>query len=202
MDERAFIQEAKNGDLSAFNRLILAYQDMVYNQAYRLLGIRELAEDATQEAFISAYKKIRTYRGGSFRAWLIRIVSNACYDELRRHKRRPTTPLVPSDEYDEEIESPSWLADPSDTPEEETERSELMEAINYCLQKLSIEFRLAVVLVDFQNMDYSEAAMVSNVPVGTIKSRLARARRGMRQCLQQFWELLPEAFRLNDEASS
>jgi RNA polymerase sigma-70 factor (ECF subfamily) len=93
MDEVELIQYAQKGDLDAFNRLVLAYQDMVYNQAYRVIGESDAAEDATQEAFISAYRKIHTYRGGSFKAWLLRIVTNACYDELRRRKRRPTTPL-------------------------------------------------------------------------------------------------------------
>ena len=104
MDEASLIQAARQGDLDAFNRLVLAYQDRLYTQAYRLLGEAEAAEDATQEAFISAYRNIHTYRGGSFRGWLLRIVTNACYDELRRRKRRPTQPLEPLDEEDEEIE--------------------------------------------------------------------------------------------------
>ena len=89
MDETRLIQDAQHGDIDAFNRLVLAYQDMVYNQAYRVMGEPFAADDATQEAFISAYRKIKTYRGGSFKAWLLRIVTNACYDELRRRKRRP-----------------------------------------------------------------------------------------------------------------
>lgn len=92
MDEKALIQDALQGDLDAFNRLVLAYQDRVYNQAYRVLGESQAADDATQEAFISAYKNLRSFRGGSFRAWLLRIVTNACYDELRRRKRRPNHP--------------------------------------------------------------------------------------------------------------
>ena len=80
MDETGLIQDAQGGDLEAFNRLILAYQDRVYNQAFRVLGEYQSADDATQEAFISAYKSIRSFRGGSFRAWLLRIVTNACYD--------------------------------------------------------------------------------------------------------------------------
>jgi RNA polymerase sigma factor (sigma-70 family) len=90
MDEEALIQSAKEGDLNSFNRLVLAYQDLVFTQACRLLNDDQAADDATQEAFISAFRSIRKYRGGSFRAWLLRIVTNACYDELRRRKRRPT----------------------------------------------------------------------------------------------------------------
>ncbi|MGW8143521.1 MAG: RNA polymerase sigma factor, partial [Anaerolineales bacterium] len=116
MDENGLIEDARHGDLDAFNRLILAYQDRVYNQAYRVLGEAQAADDATQEAFISAYKNLRSFRGGSFRAWLLRIVTNACYDELRRRKRRPTTSLEPVDDAGEEIESPHWIADPGELP--------------------------------------------------------------------------------------
>ena len=200
MDEISLIRDAQAGDLEAFNRLILAYQEMVYNQAYRVIGESDAAEDATQEAFINAYRKIHTYRGGSFKAWLLRIVTNACYDELRRRKRRPVTALEPTDDYDEEIESPHWLADPGEAPEDFTMRAELSEAIQHCLDELSDDFRTVVVLVDIQGMDYAEASDVMGTPLGTIKSRLARARRGLRQCLQGVRELLPTAFRLENEA--
>jgi RNA polymerase sigma-70 factor (ECF subfamily) len=196
MDEAGLIQEAQQGDLEAFNRLILAYQDRVYNQAFRVLGEYQSADDATQEAFISAYKNIRTFRGGSFRAWLLRIVTNACYDELRRKKRRPTTPLEPVDDEGEEIESPKWIADPGELPEDNVARSELANAIQACLDQLSDDFRVVVVLVDVQGLDYLEASEIIGKPLGTIKSRLARARNRMRDCLQGFWELLPHAMRL------
>ena len=112
MDEAALISAAQQGDLNSFNRLVLAYQDQVYNHAYWMMGETEAAQDAVQEAFISAYRNIHSFRGGSFRAWILRIVSNVCYDEIRRRKRRPTTPLEPVDDLNEEMESPSWLADP------------------------------------------------------------------------------------------
>jgi RNA polymerase sigma-70 factor (ECF subfamily) len=201
MDEVGLIRDARDGDLDSFNRLVLAYQDVVFNQAYRVMGEYEAAQDATQEAFISAYRKLGSYRGGSFRAWLLRIVTNACYDELRRRKRRPTTPLEPVDSYDEEIQSPRWMADPGEKPEDTVTRAELSDAIQHCLDELPIDFRTAVVLVDIQGMNYAEAAAVVGTPLGTIKSRLARARRGLRQCLQGFRELLPVAFRLGDENS-
>lgn len=196
MDEAGLIQDAQQGDLEAFNRLILSYQDRVYNQAFRVLGEYQSADDATQEAFISAYKNIRTFRGGSFRAWLLRIVTNACYDELRRKKRRPTTPLEPVDDEGEEIESPHWIADPGELPEDNVARSELANAIQACLDQLSDDFRVVVVLVDVQGLDYLEASEIIGKPLGTIKSRLARARNRMRDCLQGFWELLPHAMRL------
>ena len=199
MDEVALIQAAKQGDLDAFNRLVLAYQDHVYAQAYRMMGEPDAAEDATQEAFISAFRSIQSYRGGSFRAWLLRIVTNASYDELRRRQRRPTTPLEPVDSEEEEIESPHWLADPSESPENQAERMELDQAIQNCLKDLPPEFRAVVVLVDVQGFDYFEAAEVIHKPVGTVKSRLSRARLRLRDCLKGWWELIPTQFRLVNE---
>lgn len=200
MDEAFLIQAALKGDLEAFNRLVLFYQDIVYSQAYRMMGEREPAEDATQDAFIAAYRKLESYRGGSFKAWLLRIVTNVCYDELRRRKRRPTTPLEPVDNDQEEIESPRWMSDPGETPEEHTERMEVARALQSCLDDLPVEFRTVVALVDIQGMDYTEAAQVVGTPLGTVKSRLARARTRMRECLQGVWELLPDSMRLVGES--
>lgn len=200
MDEPALIQAAKEGDLNSFNRLVLAYQDLVYNQAYRMIGEEDAAADAAQEAFISAYRNLKSFRGGSFKAWILRIVTNATYDELRRRQRRPTTPLEPVDAEEEEIESPRWLTDPGESPEDAAVRSELSGAIQSCLEGLPLDFREAVVLVDIQGMDYEEAASAMGRPVGTVKSRLARARLRLRDCLQGFWELLPASFRLVEES--
>jgi RNA polymerase sigma-70 factor (ECF subfamily) len=198
-NEAALIHSACQGNLEAFNRLVLAYQDMVFNQAYRLMGESEAAQDVTQEAFLSAFRNLRSFRGGSFKAWMLRIATNACYDELRRRKRRPTTPLEPLDDDDEEVESPRWMADPGETPEEASERAELNRALAHCLENLPLEFRTVVVLVDLQGLDYSEVAEVVGKPLGTVKSRLARARLRLRDCLQGFRELLPAAFRLVEE---
>lgn len=199
MDESGLISAAQRGDLDSFNRLVLAYQELIYNQAYRVMGETNAADDATQEAFIAAYRKLNTYRGGSFRAWLLRIVTNICYDELRRRKRHPTTQLEPLDDAGEEIESPNWIADPAETPEETAERIELGQAIQRCIDGLAPEFRVVVTLVDIQGLDYSEVSEIIGKPLGTVKSRLARARTRLRRCLQGFWELLPSAFRLEYE---
>src|SRR5688500_20403155 len=125
MNEAALITDAQHGDLEAFNRLVLVYQDMLYNTALRILGDDSLAADATQDAFISAFRNLNSFRGGSFKAWLMRTVTNACYDELRRQKRRPTTPLEPDTEDGEEMDSPRWLADPGMTPAQKSEADEL-----------------------------------------------------------------------------
>lgn len=200
MDEAELIAEARKGDLDSFNCLVVTYQDMVYGQAYRVMGDEDSAADATQDAFISAYKNLNSFRGGSFRAWLLRIVTNACYDELRRRKRRPVTSLEPVDDTGEEVESPAWVADPADTPEESLQRAELVEAIQHCLAGLPEDFRSVVSLVDLQGLDYAEAAQALGKPVGTVKSRLARARLRLRDCLKGFGELLPATFRQGDES--
>lgn len=199
MDERAIIEAARQGNLDSFNCLVLTYQDNVFNQAYRILGDREAAADAAQEAFISAYKHLRSFRGGSFRAWLLRIVTNLCYDELRRRKRRPTIPLEPLDDQGDEIDSPKWMADPDTSAEEKVEKAELGQAIQDCLNGLPEDFRAVVVLVDVQGLDYSEAAQAMGKPLGTVKSRLARARLRLRDCLRGYWELLPAEFRQGEE---
>jgi RNA polymerase sigma-70 factor (ECF subfamily) len=199
MDETALIQDAQRGDLDAFNSLVLAYQNILFNTALRILGDDEQAADATQDAFLSAFKSINSYRGGSFKAWLMRTVTNACYDELRRKKRRPTTPLEPDNNDGDEIDSPRWLADTSMSPEQKAEADELEHAIQHCLEALPTDFRAVVVLADIQGLDYSEVATIAKVPLGTIKSRLARGRLRLRECLQDFWELLPAAFRLDKE---
>jgi RNA polymerase sigma-70 factor, ECF subfamily len=201
MDEPALIRSAQHGDLEAFNRLVLAYQDALFNTALRILGDEDLASDAVQEAFLSAFRALNGYRGGSFRAWLMRTVTNACYDELRRKKRRPTTPLEPAGEDDEELESPRWLADPNASPERELDQAELEHAIQHCLENLPADFRTVVVLADIQGLDYAEVSVAVSTPLGTVKSRLARARLRLRDCLQGFRELLPSAFRLEEESS-
>lgn len=202
MDETSLIQSAQKGDLDAFNTLILHYQDTVFNTAVRILGDEDLAQDAAQEAFISAFRSISTFRGGSFKAWLMRTVTNACYDELRRQKRRPTTPLEPETSDGEEIDSPKWLADKGMTPAQKAEADELEHAIQHCLDALPTEFRSAIVLADIQGMDYTEVAAASKVPIGTIKSRIARARLRLRECLRSFEELIPSSYRLNEENAS
>ncbi|MFN8426858.1 MAG: sigma-70 family RNA polymerase sigma factor [Anaerolineales bacterium] len=199
MNEQALITDAQGGNLDAFNTLVLHYQDSVFNTALRILGDEDQAADASQEAFISAFKSISAFRGGSFKAWLMRTVTNACYDELRRQKRRPTTPLEPDTNDGEEMDSPRWLADPNMTPAQQAEADEVEHAIQHCLDNLPLEFKTVVVMADIQSMDYTEVADAIRVPLGTVKSRLARARLRLRECLQGFAELLPASYRLTTD---
>lgn len=196
MDEKALIQGAKSGDLDSFNRLVLNFQGLAYNVALRIMGDEAAAADATQEAFISAYRGLKRYRGGSFRAWLLRIVTNACYDELRRRKRRPAVSL--DEMTEQEVALP--VASPGEGPEAAAQRTELMRAIEDCLLGLSPEFRAVAVLVDVQGFDYQEVAETIGKPLGTVKSRLARARAKLRECLKEYGELLPSSIRLQIEA--
>src|SRR5512132_2205156 len=164
MNESALINDAQKGDLDAFNTLVLHYQDSVYSTALRILGDDDLAADAAQDAFISAFKSINSFRGGSFKAWLLRTVTNACYDELRRKKRRPTTPLEPDSADGDEVDSPRWLADPALTPEQSAEAVELEHAIQHCLDHLPVEFRTVVVMADLQGLDYTEVSAATRAP--------------------------------------
>lgn len=200
MDELALAHAAQKGDLDAFNRLVLAYQDVAFNLALRMLSDEHAAEDATQLAMISAYQNLRSYRGGSFRAWLLRMVANKCYDELRRRQRHPTTSLEPTTHDDDDaVESPAWLADQNPGPEQSLEQMELEHAVQHCIDLLPDDFRLVVVMVDMQDCDYQEVSEITGNPMGTVKSRLARARMRLKDCLRHAWELLPEENRLEGE---
>ena len=186
MEEPALIHEAQRGDLDSFNILVLTYQDILFNTALRIMGDTDSAADATQDAFLSAFRAIKSFRGGSFKAWLLRTVTNACYDELRRLKRRPTTPLEPETDEGEEMETPRWLADPSMSPEEEVEADDLEHAIQHCLDELPVEFRAVVVLTDIQGMDYKEVASAVRVPLGTVKTWIRRGLDQLRACMAHF----------------
>lgn len=200
MDETTLILETQNGDLDSFNNIVLTYQSSIFNTAFYMLGDDELAADATQDAFISALRNINTYRGGSFKAWLMRIVTNGCYDELRRLKRRPTTQIHPKNTEDEDIETSRWLVSAEMSPEEKFDAGQLKQRIHYCLDALPIDFRTVVILIDIQGMNYNEAASAIQVPLGTIKSRLARARLRLREHLQEFYEVLPISFQRPQES--
>ena len=183
-DKMVLISSALAGDLDSFNCLVLEYQNLVYNHAYRILGERFAADDAAQEAFILAFRKLSSFRSGSFRSWLLRIATNVCYDELRHRKRHPTSSLEFHDEMGEEIDSPKWMVDPGELPEEELERVDLARTIQACIDDLPIEHRLIIVLVDIQGLDYAETSETLGIPLGTVKSRLARARARLCLCLR------------------
>jgi RNA polymerase sigma-70 factor (ECF subfamily) len=170
--------------LEAFNELVMTHQDAVYRQALWILHDEAAAEDAAQEAFLRAYHAWNSYDGGPFRPWILRITTNYCLDQLRRIKAHPHTSLELYTPEDEEIETPSWMNDPNACVEEICERAELHRHIWNSIRRLSPEYRLPVILVDLQDMDYAEAATVMGIPLGTFKSRLARARVQLQKWLQ------------------
>jgi RNA polymerase sigma-70 factor (ECF subfamily) len=198
MNEPALIESARKGDIDAFNTLVITYQHQVYNVAYRIMGDEAAAADATQEAFISAYKHMGSFRGESFKSWIYRIVTNACYDELRRRKRKPTTSLEALvDESDTEIEYD--VPDGQAGPEERMERREMAEVIQAGIQTLPEDQRAALVLSDVQGMSYEEIAAITGANLGTVKSRLSRARAKLRDYLLSTGELSPGRLRLKAE---
>ncbi len=194
MDERRLVQQARRGDTQAFNGLVLAYQSLAYNVAYRIVGDPEAAADATQEAFLSAYRALPDFRGGSFKAWLLRIVTNACYDQLRAKQRRPSTSL--EDLLAEPEQEPSFFRDENESPEEFTMRQELGRVIQQGILTLPVDQRATLVLADIQGLSYEEIAEATQVSLGTVKSRLSRARARLRDYLLAQEELLPDRYRL------
>jgi RNA polymerase sigma-70 factor (ECF subfamily) len=183
LDEYRLVLAAQKGDLEAFNELVLMYQDAVYGIAYRILGEPDAAEDITQEVFLTAFRKFTTFRNGSFRSWLFRITTNACYDELRRRKRHPLLSIDSADGKEENPSLPYDTLKQTTSPEQICERRELQQAVQRALNELNPDQRAVVILIDLQEMDYEEAARILQVPVGTVKSRLARARERLRQVL-------------------
>jgi len=196
MDEQALIDSARKGDARAFNQLVLLYQRMAYNVAYRILGDPDAASDATQDAFLKAFKAMRRFRGGSFKAWLLRIVTNACYDQLRRKQRRPASSL---DDLPVEADHSYYMHDPAERPDEFVERQELGDTIQAGISTLPVEQRTILVLSDVQGLSYQEIAEVTGLSLGTVKSRLSRGRARVRDYLMAQRELLPSQYRLRDE---
>ena len=173
---------ASKGSLDAFNQLVLRYQDRAYHHAYALLRDPALAEDATQDSFLRAFQHITEFRGGSFRAWILKIVTNSAFDMLRRSKRHPMQSLYPEDEDGDEVESPVWLAD-STSVQEVVEQREFSKDLHRLIDEMPVVYRTVLILVDLYELDYAEAAEALKIPIGTVKSRLARARLKMSEKL-------------------
>ena len=197
-EEAALIERSQRGDLDAFNSLVLAYQVQVYNLCLRMLGSPQAAEDATQDAFIAAYRAVSRFRRGNFRAWLLRIAANACYDELRRRRSRPQVPLeAPAGDDRPAAELPA----PDEPLAQRAERRELARCIQEGLTTLPPDQRLAVILRDVRGLAYEEIAEASGASLGTVKSRISRGRAALRDFLLARGELLPSRFRPSSEGS-
>lgn len=193
VDEAAWIEASKAGDVQAFNRLVIVHQQAAYDLAFRMLRDEDAAADATQDAFLSAFTHLRQFRGGSFKAWLLRIVLNLVYDRLRKVKRHPSESL---DQMTYDDEAPVLQIAGSDpTPEEVALSRELMTCIEEGLRTLSPDQQATVILCDLQSMSYEEVALATGTSVGTVKSRLSRGRAAMRGYLAGHLELMPQSIR-------
>jgi RNA polymerase sigma-70 factor (ECF subfamily) len=183
----ALIQRTQSGDLTAFNSLVLRFQDPIYSLALRMLGSPQAAEDAAQEAFIRAWRRIDSFKGGRFQSWLFTIVANLSRDELRRRVRRPQTSLEAArDDPDRASLDP---VDASPSPETTALTGDLRDVLQRALQQLPEEWREIVVLSDVHDLAYDEIARITDLPLGTVKSRLSRARGRLRDILSQSGEL-------------
>lgn len=188
---------AQQGDLPAFNQLVTLYEQRIFNLAYRLLGDRESAADATQDTFFQAYRAIGQYRGGSFKSWLLRIATNISYDRLRTRRRRPTSSLDALVNEAEEVggSALALLEDVDSDPGDKYLQREMMVELSRALDKLPPEQKLVIILSDVQGMNYEEIATMTHTSLGTVKSRLNRGRTKIRELLQNT-ELLSRNRRL------
>lgn len=191
-DEQAIIARATEGETQAFNLLVLQYQDMAYSVAYRMLHDEDAAADVVQDSFIKAFRALAGFQGGSFRSWLMRIVANTCYDVLRVRQRRATDSL---DDLPVEHDHIPQLVDHAESPESYAERMELNGFIEAGIQALPPQQRLVLVLCDIHGYAYEEIAEIADLPMGTVKSRISRARLRLRDYLLNKPELLPSSFR-------
>ncbi len=187
--ETELIFAARKGDVDAFNQLVLGYQDRIYNLAARLLGDADTAEDITQNTFLTAFLNLPRFRNGSFRSWLYRIATNACYDVYRQHKRHPVMSMENQDLAEEKFLPLDNFSSATTLPEVEFDRHELVGAVRSALSRLDMDQRSVVILVDLQEFDYQEAAQILGVPVGTVKSRLSRARLRLHQLLSDSMDI-------------
>lgn len=196
MDEAQIIQQAQQGSIAAFNRLVMTYQGMAYNVAYRVIGTQEGAADACQDAFLKAFKSMGQYRGGSFKSWLMRIITNTCYDQLRYKKRRPSDSLEAL--MENSGTEPVSMTSSAERPEDNVMRHELNDMLQQGINQLPEDQRIVLILNDVQGFSYQEISEITGQPLGTVKSRLSRARGRLRDFLRE-QELLPGQYRLKDE---
>ena len=181
------LEQARGGDLDAFNDLVLCYQDLLYALVVRMVPDRDQASDAVQEAFFSAFRNMAAFRGGSVRSWLSRIAINAAMDAQRLKKRRPADPYP-------ELEDDSWQppATEADDPVTTSLRSERHRALNDALARITDDQRAAIVLFDVEGYDYAEIAHLTGVSLGTVKSRIHRGRLALRDRLADRMDLFRE----------
>jgi len=175
-NEAELVARSREGDIEAFEELVCCCERKIYTVTYRLMGNHEDANDLAQEAFLRAFTAIKNFRGeASFLTWMCRIATNICRDELRKRHR------ISMESLDERItledgEVSKQFASPDPGPAEVYEKKELQEKVQALINTLSPEFRLALVLRDIQGFSYEEIAKELECSLGTVKSRINRAR--------------------------
>ena len=193
MREQELVSQARAGDTAAFEQLMLDNQDRVYTLCLRMTGDREDALDLAQETFLNAWRGLSSFQGNSsFSTWVYRLASNACIDFLRKRKRRQQGE-APLSLDDDEAPLPQ-PADPRGTPEDELERRELRRAVERGLQALPEHHRQVLIMRELSGLSYQEIGAVLNLDLGTVKSRIARARMALKNILVQegnFFEAAP-----------
>ncbi|WP_428264420.1 sigma-70 family RNA polymerase sigma factor [Haliangium sp.] len=182
--ERLLVRKLRERDERAFREMIERYGDRVYNLTYRMLGNREEAEDVSQEVFITVFKSIDSFRGDSkLSTWLYRIAANHCKNRIkylsRRHDRTHSS-------YDEQIMGDQGAHAPtaptaSPRPDRQLEGAELEQVMQRCIATLEDDHRLLIVLRDIEELSYEEICTITQLPLGTVKSRLHRARLALRK---------------------
>ena len=183
-EESAIIAKVLEGDADAFEPLVVAHQNFVYNIALKMLSNPEDAFDISQEAFIKAYRSLKDFKGeSSFSSWLYRITANMCLDFMRRNKKRKAASIVYLDDSDElkELELPDTRFDPVTA----LERKELQGAINDALDLLPEDQRSILLLRELNGLSYAEIAEALKLETGTVKSRLFRARARLAKILKE-----------------
>jgi RNA polymerase sigma-70 factor (ECF subfamily) len=185
-DQAELISRARQGDGRAFEQLALAEERALYRHAARIVGPGADAEDVVQDALISAWRSIRSFEGTSFRAWLFRIVTNRALDKVRARRRRPELRLDPPEDDDV-----SWAEPIAPGPDlvELASAREVMAVVEEALTTVPEQQRAALLLRDVEGFAYEEIALMTGVEVGTVKSRIHRARVAVRNVLvKRGWE--------------
>lgn len=174
------LRRARAGDDRAFEALAREAEAPLYRHALRIVGGAAEAEDVVQEALISAWRSLPSFEGGSFRAWLFRIATNRAIDVIRARRRRGELPLEPPEDADPEWAEP---AAPGEDLSEVAGRSEALAVVDEALRSVSPEQRAALLLRDVEGFSYEEIALITAVEIGTVKSRIHRARVAVRNVL-------------------
>ncbi len=187
-DEARLIEQSRAGNTSSFDRLVEAHYTAVYNAAFRMLSDPDSAADATQTTFIRAFDALANFRGDSaFSTWLYRITMNVCLDELRKRKNQPLS-LVTEDSEDDTSEERE-IPDEADEPGARAEQLERQTIVHEAIGRLPEDYRTIVVLYDIRGLSYQEISEVLEIALGTVKSRLNRARLALREEMKPHLEL-------------